>query len=154
MRKFLFTLCKSCMKKFYFRTNHLSVESGELRKGMYSWGLAGVLVFPWIKETPCVFATPNRNSSTFTLSAVEWQDALKDYWNTERKFECRTYIFSPFMMAFIYSSVLLTDFHGILQVRFVFITTFRAFSCRVVDSYESCLHETSLNVQPFRFLSR
>ena len=66
------------MKKFYFRPNHFSVESEELEKEMYSWGLAGVLVFPWIKETPCVFATPNRNSSTFILSAVEWRDALKN----------------------------------------------------------------------------
>ena len=51
MRKSSFTLCKSFMKKFYFRTNHLSVESEELEKGL----LAGVYVFPWIKETPCVF---------------------------------------------------------------------------------------------------
>ena len=58
------------------------------------------------------------------------------------------------MMAFIYNFVLLPDFRGSLQVRFVFITTFRAFSCRVVDSFKSCLHETSLNAQPFRFLSR
>ena len=40
------------MKKFYLRT---SVESEELEKGIYSWGFAGVLVLPWIKETACVF---------------------------------------------------------------------------------------------------
>ena len=58
------------------------------------------------------------------------------------------------MMTFIYNSVLLPDFRGSLQVRLAFNTTFGASSCRVVDSYKSCLHETSLYAQSFRFLSR
>ena len=39
--------------------------------------LAGLLVFRWITETVCVCVSmPNRNSSTFTLSADEWHGAL------------------------------------------------------------------------------
>ena len=110
------SLCKSCIKKFYFRTNHLSVESEELMKGIYSWGLAGVFVFPELKKLrEC--SMPNRNSSTFTLSADEWHDALTpDYWNTDRNSQYRTYVFSQFMMTFIDDFVLLPDFRGSLQV--------------------------------------
>ena len=55
MRKYSFTLCKSCMKKFYFRTNHLSVESEELEERIYSWSLAGVLVFCGLKKLRVCF---------------------------------------------------------------------------------------------------
>ena len=57
IRKYLFTLCKSCMNKFNFRTNHLSVESEDLEKGIFlrfGWR-SRFTTFTWIKETPCVF---------------------------------------------------------------------------------------------------
>ena len=49
------------------------------------------------------------------------------------------------MMTFLFLLVLLPDFRGSSQVLFAFNTTFGAFSCLVVDSYKSCLYETSLN---------
>ena len=64
------------LQGLYENLLHLSVEPEELPTGRYSWGSAGVLVFPWIKETPCCISTPNRNSLNLTLSAYEWHDAL------------------------------------------------------------------------------
>ena len=76
------------------------------------------------------------------------------YWNTERKSQCRTYIFSQYMMTFIYNSVFLPDFTGCLQVRFAFNNTLMA--CLVVESSialgKRCL--ISLNSQSLSFLSR
>ena len=131
----------------------VSVESEELQKGRYYWGFAGILVFgPWIKQTPCCVSTSNRNSSTFTLSADEWHNVLPNQTTKIMNENLGTYIFSQFMLTFIYNSMLLPDFTESLQVRFASNTTFGAFSCRVINSSKHCL--ISLNAQSLRFLEK
>ena len=76
-----------------------------------------------------------------------------DYRYTELKSQSWTYIFSPFMMTFIYNSESVPDFCGSLQVRFAFKTPFGTISYRAVDSCKNCLHEPSSVTQSFYLLS-